>query len=60
VIPLRDVIPSRTFPAVNIALIVLNTIVFFYELSMLSTSLLPLMGVFAFVLGIFAWPTIFI
>ena len=58
-IPLRDVIPSRTFPAVNIALIVLNTIVFFYELSIPDAALLPFMRVFAMVPGHFAWPTIF-
>lgn len=33
-IPLRDDIPSRTFPAVNIILIVLNILVFFYEVSL--------------------------
>ena len=33
-IPLRDVIPSRTTPVVTIALIALNIIVFVYELSL--------------------------
>jgi membrane associated rhomboid family serine protease len=33
-IPLRDNIPSRKFPIINILLIVLNFIVFFYELSL--------------------------
>jgi membrane associated rhomboid family serine protease len=33
-IPLRDVIPSRTTPVVTIALIVLNALVFVYQLSL--------------------------
>ena len=32
-IPFRDNIPSRSFPLINIALILANVIVFFYELS---------------------------
>src|SRR5687767_1482041 len=31
-LPLRDDIPSRTFPAMTLVLIVLNTVVFLYEL----------------------------
>ena len=33
-IPLRDNIPSKTFPVVNYTLIVANLLFFFYELSM--------------------------
>ena len=33
-IPLRDVIPSRTTPVVTIAIIALNTLVFLYQLSL--------------------------
>ena len=33
-IPLRDVIPSRTTPVMTIALIVVNTVVFLYQLSL--------------------------
>jgi membrane associated rhomboid family serine protease len=33
-IPLRDVIPSRTTPFVTVAIIVLNALAFFYELSL--------------------------
>ncbi len=36
-IPLRDVIPSRTTPFVTVALIAANTLVFAYELSLGST-----------------------
>jgi membrane associated rhomboid family serine protease len=34
VIPIRDTIPSRRFPVVNTSIIVINCIVFFYELSL--------------------------
>jgi membrane associated rhomboid family serine protease len=34
VIPLRDVIPSRTTPYVTVTIIILNAIAWFYELSM--------------------------
>jgi membrane associated rhomboid family serine protease len=34
VIPIRDTIPSRSFPIVNTIFIVVNTIVFFYEISL--------------------------
>jgi membrane associated rhomboid family serine protease len=33
-IPLRDSIPSRTFPVVNTLLIVVNVLVFLFEVSM--------------------------
>ncbi|MCI0454930.1 MAG: rhomboid family intramembrane serine protease [Candidatus Dadabacteria bacterium] len=33
-IPIRDTIPSRSFPIVNTIFIVVNTIVFFYEISL--------------------------
>ncbi len=33
-IPLKDNVPSRSFPVVNILLIVINLVVFFYELSL--------------------------
>ena len=35
-IPLRDVIPSRTFPFFTISFIVLNSIAFFFEQFALS------------------------
>jgi rhomboid family protein len=57
-IPLRDVIPSRTFPAVNIALIVLNGIVFLFELSIPEVNFEPFLRVFAVVPGDFWWPTV--
>ncbi len=33
-IPLKDTIPSRTFPVVNITLVVINCLVFLYELAL--------------------------
>src|SRR5215213_4424835 len=39
-IPLRDVIPSRTTPYVTIVIIVANALAWFYELS-LPSSVLP-------------------
>jgi membrane associated rhomboid family serine protease len=58
VIPLRDIIPSRTRPLVTIGLIVVNVIVFLYELSLGQ-------GVDAFTLyyglvpAAFSWVTVF-
>jgi membrane associated rhomboid family serine protease len=40
VIPLRDVIPSRTFPYITITIIVLNALAWFFEIS-LSQDVLP-------------------
>ena len=57
-IPLRDVIPSRTFPFVNIALIVLNTVAFVAELSISDAGFQPFLGNFALVPGNFLWPTV--
>jgi membrane associated rhomboid family serine protease len=57
-IPLRDIIPSRTTPIVTISLITLNVLVFAYELSLgravdaftLSYALIP---------AAFSWMTVF-
>jgi membrane associated rhomboid family serine protease len=59
VIPLRDVIPSRTFPAVTIAIIVLNSLAFLYEQSLSDPGFLGLLPAFAVVPGDFLWPTLF-
>jgi len=58
VIPLRDVIPSRTFPIVNIALIALNALVFLVELSLPDANVQPFMRAFGIVPGNLFWPTI--
>jgi membrane associated rhomboid family serine protease len=59
VIPLRDVIPSRTVPSVTIGLIVVNALVFLFELSLPDASFEPFMRVFAMVPADFSWPTVF-
>jgi rhomboid family protein len=58
VIPLRDVIPTRTFPAITIAIIVLNSVVFLYEQSLSDAAFRGFMPVFAVVPGAFLWPTL--
>ncbi|HEV3214981.1 MAG TPA: rhomboid family intramembrane serine protease [Vicinamibacterales bacterium] len=57
-IPLRDVIPSRTFPAVNIALIVLNGVVFLGELSIPDANLQAFLRNYGIVPGDFWLPTV--
>ena len=57
-IPLRDVIPSRTFPFITIALIVLNTVVFLFEVSLPDASLQPLLRSVGVVPANFLWPAI--
>jgi membrane associated rhomboid family serine protease len=57
-IPLRDVIPSRTFPFINIALIVLNSLAFLAELSLSDAEFKPFLRAFALVPGQFLWPTV--
>ena len=57
-IPLRDVIPSRTVPVVTIALITLNVFVFFYELS-LGDSIESFILYFGLIPAAFTWLTVF-
>lgn len=42
-IPLRDTIPSRTFPIINILLIAINVLIFVYEVFMLNAQQAELM-----------------
>ena len=56
-IPLRDVIPSRTTPYVTISLVVINALVFLYELS-LGDQVNEFMFAFGLVPAIFSWPTV--
>jgi membrane associated rhomboid family serine protease len=58
-IPLRDVIPSRTFPFVTILIIALNALAFFLELSLSDATLQPFLRTFAVIPGALIWPTIF-
>jgi membrane associated rhomboid family serine protease len=58
VIPLRDIIPSRTTPVVTIGLIVLNIIVFLYELS-LGRGVDAFMLYYGLVPAAFSWMNVF-
>src|SRR5438552_9189820 len=57
-IPLRDVIPSRTFPFINISLIVLNSVAFVWELSISNAAFSPFLRAFALVPGDFVWTSV--
>ena len=54
-IPLRDVIPSRTTPFVTIGLIVVNVLVFFYELSLGEAYLERFLFAWGLVPATFSW-----
>ena len=60
-IPLRDVIPSRTTPVVTFSLIIANTLVFLYELSLPSVQLNHLVASAGVVPAVTGWltPTLF-
>ena len=57
VIPLRDVIPSRTTPYVTIALVSMNVLVFLYQLS-LGPAVNDFVFAFGLVPALFSWPTV--
>jgi membrane associated rhomboid family serine protease len=54
VIPLRDVIPSRTVPYITITIIVLNALVWFFELSLAPEDLEVFLKVYGVVPAAFA------
>jgi membrane associated rhomboid family serine protease len=56
-IPLRDVIPSRTTPVVTISLIVLNVLVFLYEFS-LGEKANEFIIAFGLIPAAFSWVTL--
>ena len=56
-IPLRDVIPSRTTPYVTIALVVVNALVFLYEL-LLGAQVNEFMFSFGLVPAYFSWASV--
>jgi rhomboid family protein len=58
VIPLRDIIPSRTTPVVTISIIALNIIVFLYELS-LGRAIDAFTLYYGLVPAAFSWVTVF-
>jgi membrane associated rhomboid family serine protease len=57
-IPLRDVIPSRTFPLVTIILIALNSLAFLYELSLDGRELALFLQLWGLVPGAFSVVTV--
>ena len=57
-IPLRDVIPSRTTPYVTVTLIVLNGLVFAYQF-LLGAGVKEFIDLFGLVPATFSWPTVF-
>lgn len=57
-LPLRDVIPSRTVPFVTVTLIVLNALAWFFELSLSPESLSVFLQTWGVVPGAFAAPTL--
>jgi membrane associated rhomboid family serine protease len=59
VIPLRDVIPSRTVPFVTIALIAINTLAWLFELQLTADERQQLLTIYGIVPAAFAWPTLF-
>ena len=57
-IPLRDVIPTRTFPFITILIIVLNSLAFLYEQSLTDAAFRTLTQMFAMVPATLVWSTI--
>jgi membrane associated rhomboid family serine protease len=58
VIPLRDVIPSRTTPYITITIIALNALAWFYELSLPHEALNDFLAAFGVVPAYFSAPTL--
>ena len=57
-IPLRDVIPSRTTPYITITIIALNSLAWLFELSLPHAELNQFILTFGVVPAYFAWPTL--
>src|SRR5689334_23008312 len=57
-IPLRDVIPSRTTPYITVTIIVLNALAWFYEVSLPSRQLNAFLYVYGVVPAYFSAPTL--
>ena len=56
-IPIRDVIPSRTTPWMTVLLILINALVFFYEVSLPAEERIQFVYVFGLVPAEFTWLT---
>ena len=57
-IPLRDVIPSRTTPYITITIIGLNALAWLFEVSLPHEDLNRFLATFGVVPAYFAWPTL--
>src|SRR5215475_4344218 len=57
-IPLRDVIPSRTTPYITITIIVLNSLAWLFELSLPHEDLNEFLTIYGVVPAYFSWPTL--
>ncbi|MCC7415777.1 MAG: rhomboid family intramembrane serine protease [Acidobacteria bacterium] len=57
-IPLRDVIPSRTTPYITVTIIGINAAAWLFELTLSDQQLYRLLTVFGVVPAAFAWPTL--
>jgi membrane associated rhomboid family serine protease len=57
-IPLRDVIPSRTTPYITVTIILLNAIGWLYEVSLPHDTLNEFLTAYGVVPAYFAWPTL--
>jgi membrane associated rhomboid family serine protease len=57
-IPLRDVIPSRTTPWVTFTLIAVNALVFLYELSLAETGLVDFIRAYGLVPADYRWVSV--
>src|SRR5213078_2532936 len=57
-IPLRDVIPSRTTPYITVTIIVLNALAWFFELALQRDVLPVFLQVYGVVPAYFSWPTL--
>src|SRR5215216_7229082 len=57
-IPLRDVIPSRTTPYITITIIGLNAVAWLFEISLPHDALNEFLTVYGVVPAYFTWPTL--
>jgi membrane associated rhomboid family serine protease len=57
-IPLRDVIPSRTTPYITVTIIAINAVAWLYEVALPHESLNQFLTIYGVVPAYFAWPTL--
>jgi membrane associated rhomboid family serine protease len=57
-IPLRDVIPSRTTPYITVTIIVLNALAWLFELMLPHEVLIDFLAAYGVVPAYLAWPTL--